>query len=98
MATIEEIYQEIGQEIANKIPEKWDLAEVVFIYHHGMSVIESSYKLVDSVEKKRNIAGRRLMELFIELHDKLIEAGQADWKQAVYVLRPDGKFDLWFEY
>lgn len=96
----EDIYQAIGQFIADAIPEAWLSATAhaeIEEDDHGLTF--GIYVLAVAPDSVRDFAaGAELYLAFDELRRRLRKPGHAPWVKAQFELQPDGHFDLEFTY
>lgn len=97
---IEEIYQAIGQWIANAIPEEWLSATAYAEIEEGDNGLTyGAYVPAAAPDSRRDFgAGAEIYLAFDELRRRLRQPGHAPWIKAQFTLQRDGHFDLDFVY
>ena len=104
--TVDEIYNYIGQEMYDVLPEKWDIAWIDICLNIGSSIQAVQCYNVDQEEcyfslHKRNGAYRDsdYDKAFYALHD-LMKKNETDnpWNKLHFTLKPDGDFDIEFKF
>jgi hypothetical protein len=99
-ATIEEIYQAMGQLIVAEIPEAWISATATAeIEEDDNGLTYGAYVPVNEPDQPRDFAaGYRFYLLFDELRRRFRKPGDVPWIKAQFTLQRNGHFDLGFTY
>jgi hypothetical protein len=97
METIESLYPQIGQAVADAIPAVWNSARVEVELKPGVVSVKAHYLSADGGEVSF-LPTRQAVELFKTLHARMLQEQKLDWKQARFELTHAGKFNLSFEY
>lgn len=103
---IEDIYECIGQEMFDVLPESFDAAySYATILMPGRSV-EVAQKFVDSQGKEHQfstfiqndqVLDTNLPQAFLALLEKMAQEGEIPWNKAAFSLTEDGDFELEFK-
>jgi hypothetical protein len=98
MIPLEEIYQQIGQSIVDDMPDDWAEVWVTVHISTGVTKVAGRYRTKqDDVEKSFRVS-RKITGLFLDLHTQTLRAGQPDWEEAVFLLKPGGEFIIDYKY
>jgi hypothetical protein len=99
-ATIEEIYQAMGQLIVAEIPEAWISATATAeIEEDDNGLTYGAYVPANEPDQPRDFAaGYRFYLLFDELRRRFRKPGDVPWIKAQFTLQRNGHFDLGFTY
>lgn len=99
MKTVDEIYLDIGQSIANAIEEdNWTNARLdIKIVGAGVVSYTGNYNIGDATHdlSVRKIP-RDIRNWIRELHEITTADGSNKWNESVFTLTPGGKFDMEF--
>lgn len=96
--TIESLYPVIGQTLTDAIPSDWSSAWVVVEVKPGVISLQGHFILKEDDLPKSIQIPRQLMQLFSQLHTRMVEEMHDDWKRARFELKRSGKFVMKFEY
>lgn len=97
MRTIDEINNGIASEIDSAIEEPWLQATVVF-EHFGDATTCTGRYLDEAEEIEKSFrCGRKMADLFAELHQLTTAESFNQWNKARFVLGADSQFTLEFE-
>lgn len=96
--SIDEIYQKIAQDIANKIDKRWKSAVMSVELFQDAANFNCSY--IDDLSGKEETFKPDPFALddFENLHNVMNAEGQHDWNRAKFKLYSDGHFDIEFKY
>src|SRR5690554_5211391 len=98
VATIDDIYREIAQDIAEAIDDEWQSAVVNFEYTGDSGEFDCVYvKGSDAQEFDFDIEFSTY-KAFKALHEITTEGDSNRWNRAKFVLEPSGKFSIDFEW
>ena len=96
MERMNEIYGEIGQEIANIAPESW---EKVYVY---VRMKKESGTVMPFYIEGKNIVNvdkpYELWELFNEYYMEFINSGEEPWIIATFIMDGEGEFNIELDY
>ena len=95
---IEPLYQQIAEAIQEAIPEEWSSAKMEVIFYPQSSIYLGEYtRKADGVA--RDFATTTNAErAFRKIRRRFREAGKPLWCQATFELKPEGKFNMKWEY
>lgn len=96
--TLEEIYQQLGIQIAQAIDAEWSRAWVVAeVKGESALDLQGWYQPAGGGEPK-NFSTRTLARDFMSLYLRLRRDDQSPWRKATLTLEPAGEFKLDLEY
>lgn len=93
---VEQIYQALGQLVADAIPEAWERAcAYAEIEEDDNGLTYGYYVTPEEPAVERDFdTSYRFYFLFKELRRRFRQPGQSPWVKARFTLYPDGHFDL----
>jgi len=95
---LEALYPRIGQTIMNLVKIKWDEVNIRVLAKPGVIQLKC-YSINQAVNSKDSFAPNRdLVDLFRELHERMVLEMNDDWKTADFKLKHEGKFEINFGY
>lgn len=96
--TIDEIYQSIAQAIADSIQETWDFAKIEVEYVEDAAEFDCVYvNSSTKVEIDFDIEYQMFKD-FKALHEITTSNNSNPWNRALYVLKPNGEFNIDFKW
>lgn len=94
---VETLSQQIGQIIANSIPDSWQTAWVEVQFEPGVISANGAYlSSQDSTQHSFQVPGS-INHLFMQLR-RLVKKGDQKWRAAKFILHKDSSFKIDFEY
>jgi len=97
-SSIEALYPQIGQFLADAIPEAWTSMQVIVKIKPGYISLQGKF-MPETGEGLRSIRpNRQMAELFSQLHDRMVKELEENWSTAIFSMDCSGKFDIKFEY
>ncbi|WP_086930239.1 immunity protein YezG family protein [Agarilytica rhodophyticola] len=101
--TVDHIYKSVAQEMINNIPDDWSLSHLDVEREAGDTIGFSggwtSKQGQFNSFKFREFKNRRmLVKNFHKLHEITTEGGANKWNKAKFVLKPQGEFEINFEW
>jgi hypothetical protein len=94
---IEVLYERIADAMISSIPEDWATARIVAIFYADSITWEPEFQPRTGGLKSFDVS-MELTRAFEELRRKFKEAGKPVWGQAIFDLKPDGKFNMKWGY
>lgn len=96
--SIEALYPQIGQAIADAIPGAWASIQVTVKIKPGFISLQGKF-MPETGEGLRSILpNRHMAELFSQLHDRMVKELKDNWATAIFSMDRSGKFEIKFEY
>lgn len=95
---IEALYPKIGQAVADSISEEWSSISLSVELKPGVITLKGKYEPVGGKQQKSIRISRTTVALFKELHDRMKNEMDDDWRTAKFELAREGQFSMKFEY
>lgn len=95
---LEMLYTKIGQTILDIVEAEWEKVFIHVFIKPDVIQLKCSYYVVNSEIKNSFTPNRALVELFRELHNRMVLELNDDWKMADFLLTNDSKFEIKFDY
>lgn len=96
--TIESLYPQIGQAIADAITEEWSSANISIEFKPGVITVRGKYVPQGDQQQKSIRISRATVALLKDLHNRMKDEMHDDWQTAKLELARDGQFSMTFGY
>lgn len=97
--TLESIYTDIGRLIVENLPKDWATVCVITEERdEGVFDWRGEYSLVNAETPHQFVVGSQLMHLMMLVRQRIATPDKPVWRRATFTLKPDGQFDMLFNY
>jgi hypothetical protein len=88
----------VGRAIADSITEEWEKAWLIVTIKPDVISTQGFYQIQGDKTTRSFTVNFPLVKLFRDLHNKMAQVPNRDWKTANFEVMRDGTFQLTFEY
>lgn len=95
---LEELYHEIGQYIADTVPQPWNAAWISVEFEDGVVSSRGRYTVDQNSAQHSFLVTGDIGRLFVRLRELIRKNDRSMWVRATFTLQPGGDFRLDFDY
>jgi hypothetical protein len=97
--SLESIYTDIGRLIVEKLPKDWATAQVIAEERdEGVFDWRGEYNFANEETSHQFVVGSQLMRLIMLVRLRIATSDKPAWRKATFTLKPNGQFDMMFDY